>query len=326
MSLTNQTRAAVCAAALLIAAGVVAVRAQDNQAPAQVAPAAPAAQPEPARNPTDVVAHVGGQAITEQDVIVARKEFAGELSKVPPEQQHSVLVDAVVNMELFALAAHDAGLDKAPEFAARLAFLQQQALRDVYVEKEIVNSLTPEDVQKGYQDLVVGKFKPEEQVRARHILVDNEDAAKKIIEELKGGAKFEDLAKQSKDPSGQNGGDLGYFGHGQMVPEFEQAAFALEVGKFTETPVKSQFGWHVIKVEDKRMSEPPKLEEVQDELRNYLLRQKFEGAMAALRNKYPVEIVGKAPANGAAPQGGASDAPAAAPAGEQPATGAQPAN
>jgi peptidyl-prolyl cis-trans isomerase C len=311
MPFTTKTRAAVLAAALLVAAGGLAVHAQDNQA----AQPAPAAQPESARNPTDVVARVGDRAITEQDIDTARREFASELGRIPPEQQHSVLVDAIVNMQLFAMAAHDAGFDQTPEFAARLQFLQQQALRDVYVEKEIVGSLTPEELQKSYQDLVVAKFKPEEQVRARHILVDSEDEAKKIIEQLNGGAKFEDLAKQSKDPSGQNGGDLGFFGRGQMVPEFEQAAFALEPGKFTETPVKSQFGWHVIKLEEKRMSTPPTFEEVQDELKNHLLRQKFDAAMTALRDKYKVEIVGGQPA--AEPQGGA---------GEQPATGAQPQN
>ena len=91
-------------------------------------------------------------------------------------------------------------------------------------------------------------------MHARHILVDTKEEAEKIIDDLKGGASFEELAKQSKDPSGQNGGDLGFFGEGQMVPEFEKAAFALEPGQFTQEPVQTQFGWHVIKVEEKRMS------------------------------------------------------------------------
>lgn len=306
MAFTMKTGAAACAAALLLAAVASTAYAQDNPVPAEQPAAAAAA------DPAAIVARVGDQAVTEQDVIVARREFASELARIPPEQQHGVLVDAVVNLKLFALAAREAGLDKDPEFAARRDFLEQQALRDVYVEQKIVATLTPEELQEAYKTLVVGGFKPEEQAHARHILVDSEDAAKKIIEQLKGGASFEELAKQSKDPSGQNGGDLGFFGHGQMVPEFDKAAFSLEPGKFTEAPVKSQFGWHVIKLEEKRMSEPPKFEEVEGELRNHLLRQKFDAAMAALRDKYKVEIVAApAPAAGAAPAKPAGEAPAA---------------
>ncbi len=284
------------------------------------------------------MARVGDRDITEEQVTIARQEFGSELGRVPEEQQRGVIVDALINMELLAQAARDAGLDNGPTFTARLEFLEQQALRNAYVEQEIVPSLTPDELQKGYQSFVVGEFKPEEQVRARHILVETKEQADKIIADLKAGGAFEELAKQSKDPSGQNGGDLGYFGKGQMVPPFEAAAFALEPGKFTETPVQTEFGFHVIKVEEKRMSEPPPLAEVENELRNYLLRQKFESVMASLRDKYPIEIVGQpAPAGGAEPAGAApageapaggessggapaeSDAPAAAPAaGEQP--------
>ena len=182
-----------------------------------------------------------------------------------------------------------------------------------------MGSRTP-SLQDGYQSLVVKAHKPVPQVRARHILVDTKEEAEKIIEELKGGADFAELAKQSKDPSGQNGGDLGFFGAGQMVPEFEKAAFALEPGQFTQEPVKSQFGWHVIKVEEKRMSEPPSFAEVEAQLRNYLMRQKFETVLAGLRDKYPVEIVDQ-PAAPAAPEA-APATPEAAP--ETPAPAEQP--
>ena len=180
-----------------------------------------------------------------------------------------------------------------------------QALRNAYVEQSVVNALTAEDLTKGYETLILAEFKPQEQLHARHILVDTKEAAEKIIADLKGGASFEELAKQSKDPSGQNGGDLGFFGRGQMVPAFETAAFALQPGAVTEAPVQTEFGWHVIKLEEKRMSEPPKIEEVEGELRNYLLRQKFEGVMASLRDKYAVEIVGE-PAEAAPAAGGSA--------------------
>jgi peptidyl-prolyl cis-trans isomerase C len=325
MPLTLKTRtaalSAVCMAALL-AAGTLGVRAQDpapdaaqpaQAEPAQAAPApAQDAAAAPTADPNAVVARVGDRDITEAQVAIARQEFGSELGQVPEAQQRGVIVDALINMELLAQAARGAGLDKGPDFAARLQFLEQQALRNAYVEKEIVPSVTPEELQKGYQTVIVGEFKPEEQVRARHILVDTKEQADKIIADLKAGGAFEELAKQSKDPSGQNGGDLGYFGKGQMVPPFEAAAFALEPGKFTETPVQTEFGFHVIKVEEKRMSEPPPMAEVENELRNFLLRQKFESVMAGLRDKYPIEIVGQP-----APAGGAE--PAAAPAGEAPA-------
>ena len=323
MAFTITTRTAVCAAALLIGAGAFSARAQDAAQPAApAAQTAPAAQAEAPRNPETVVARVADQTITEAEVDIARAEFAAELQQVPPAQQRSLLIDALINMKLLAKAARDANLDQTPEFEARRHFIELQALRNAYVQDVIVSSLTPGELQAGYESVVVAQHKPQEQVRARHILVESKEEAEKIIADLKGGAAFEELAKQSKDPSGQNGGDLGYFGRGQMVPPFEQAAFALEVGAITEEPVQSDFGWHVIKLEEKRMSPPPTLAEVEGELRNHLLRGKFESTMAELRDKYEIEIVAPPGAadGGAAPAGSASDAPAAAPAaGEQPA-------
>ena len=331
MAFTITTRTAVCAAALLVGAGAFSARAQDAAQPAApAAQSAPAAQAAPAqtevqRNPEDVVARVADQTITEAEVDIARAEFAAELQQVPPEQQRSLIIDALINMKLLAKAARDAKLDQTPEFEARRHFIELQALRNAYVQDVIVGSLTPEELQAGYESVVVAQHKPQEQVRARHILVESKEEAEKIIADLKGGAAFEELAKQSKDPSGQNGGDLGYFGRGQMVPPFEQAVFALDVGAITEEPVQSQFGWHVIKLEEKRMSTPPALAEVEGELRNHLLRGKFESAMAALRDKYEVEIVAPPGATGGGSPAAAP--PASAPAGgQQPASGAQPQN
>ena len=304
---------------LSAAALTVVVRAQDaTPAPAAEA-ATPPASSEPARDPSAVVARVGDATVTEREVLLARDAFANELANVPEPQWRSVLIDAVVNMKLLAQGAREAGLDKGEAFDAQLEFLKLQALRNAYVEQAIVQGLTDAELQQGYQTLVVAGHKPEQQVRARHILVETKEAAEKIIAELKGGAAFEELAKQSKDPSGQNGGDLGFFGPGQMVPPFEAAAFALEPGKMTETPVESQFGWHVIKVEEKRMSEPPKFEEVEAQLRNFLMRQKFETVIAALRDKFPVEIIDQ-PAAPATPSESAPGTAPAAPADAAPAT------
>jgi peptidyl-prolyl cis-trans isomerase C len=291
--------AAASAVVLLAAAGIPAVRAQDATQPqAELTAAAP--------DPAAVVARVGDTAITEQDLSIAREAFEGELANVPEEQKRSVMIDAFVNMHLLAQAAEDAGIDETEAFAKRLDFMRLQALRNEYVSEAVIGSLTEDELKKSYQTLVVEQHTPQEEVHARHILVDTQEAAQKIIEDVKAGGSFEEIAKQSKDPSGQNGGDLGFFGKGQMVPEFEQAAFALEAGQMTQEPVQTQFGWHVIKVEEKRMSEPPAFEQVEPQLRNYLMRQKFETVITELREKYPVEIVGEA-----APEEPAAEAPAA---------------
>lgn len=299
MSRMTRIGAAASAFALLLAFGVQVVRAQQA---ADATAAAPA-------DPNAVVARIGETTITEHQLALAREYFDSELARVPEAQKRAVVIEAFVNMEVLAQAAQDAGLDKTEDFAARLAFVNKQALRNAYVRNEIIGGLSDEDLQQAYQKLVVGPFKPEEEVRARHILVETKEAAEKIIADLAGGASFEELAKaQSKDPTGQNGGDLGFFGKGRMVPEFEAAAFALEPGETTKEPVQSKYGWHVIRVEEKRMSEPPPFAEVEPQLRNYLLRERFAKVLGELRDKYKVEIVGEA-----APAG-SPDAAAPAPA------------
>lgn len=327
---------AVSVALLLSTAITFSVRAQDTAptpAPDAAAPAAAAAPAEPPRDPSKVVAKAGTAEITEGDIALAQEAFASELSNVPKEQWRSMLVDAVINMELMAQGARDAGLDKGPEFDRRVEFLKLQALRNAFVEHEVVKDVADAELQQAYQTLVVAQHKPEQQVHARHILVDTKEQAEKIIADLKGGAKFEDLAKQSKDPSGQNGGDLGFFGPGQMVPPFEKAAFALKAGEITQEPVQTEYGWHVIKVEETRMSQPPSFDEVKDQLKNYLLRQKFEQVTASLRDKYKVEILdptaeppAQAPADAAPADDTGMPAEDAAPAPDaQPAEGAAPA-
>lgn len=295
--------AAASMIALVFSLGALAVRAQDAAGESQDVVAQPAAE----TDPDAVVARVGDQTITEKNLKYARQAFASELANVPDAEKRGVVIDAFINMLLLAQGAEEAGLDQTDDFATQLEFMKLQALRNAYVRDAIMNGLSDEEMQKGYQELVVDQHEPEEEVHARHILVEKKEDAEKIIEQLKAGDSFEELAKQSKDPSGQNGGDLGFFRRGQMVKPFEDAAFALEPGEMTEEPVESQFGWHVIKVDEKRMSEPPSFDQVEEQLRNYLLRQKFETVIAGLRDKFPVEMVGE--------EEPAADAPAEA---EQP--------
>jgi len=249
---------------------------------------------------TTPVAKVGDLTITAGDVTQAQADFSQELAQVPAERRQSILIDVLVDMALLAGAAEAVGLDQGPAFKRRLAFLRTRALRNIYVEKEIVGTITPDQIKAEY-DKQSADFKPEEEISARHILVASKEEAEALIAELDGGKDFAELAREkSTGPSGPNGGDLGRFSRGRMVPEFEAAAFGLAAGAHSAEPVQTQFGWHVIKVEEKGESSPPPLAQMEEQVRSALVRQNFETVMTRLRAETPVEIIG-------APAGGGSD-------------------
>src|SRR5690606_19691558 len=172
----------------------------------------------------------------------------------------------------------------------RMALLRERALHSAYIEETIAGSVTDEQVRARY-DEQVSQMPASEEIRARHIIVDTEDEAKAIIAELDAGGDFEAIAKEkSKDGAAAQGGDLGYFSKGRMVPEFEEAAFAMEVGAHSKEPVKTQFGFHVLKVEDKRNVAPPAFEQVSQQFRSLLLREAYFDAVNTLREAATVEI------------------------------------
>ncbi|MBO6891996.1 MAG: peptidylprolyl isomerase [Roseibium sp.] len=244
-----------------------------------------------AQEPDDVVAKVGDVEITEADIAFAARDLGQELQRVPPAQWRQVLLDVVVDMELMAQAARKDGLDQDPEFKKQLAHLEMRALRNAYLAQKVQGGITDEDLQKAY-DEQFADFEGVEEINARHILVKEKAEAEAIVKELEGGADFAELAREkSTGPSGPNGGDLGFFGKGQMVKPFEDAVFALEKGEFTKEPVETQFGWHVIKLEDTRKQEKPPLEAVGDQLRQGLIRDRYEEIMAGLKNDIGVEIL-----------------------------------
>lgn len=239
----------------------------------------------------DVVARVGNTEITQRDLDIATADFGQELAQMPEEQRRKVLVDVLVDLEILADAARAAGMDKTETFEHRLEFLTKRALRNAYVEQNVLESVSEADIDAAYQEQIKS-FEPQEEVRARHILVASKEDAETIIKELDSGTDFAALAREkSTGPSGPNGGDLGYFAKGRMVPEFEQAAFALDTGGHSSEPVQSQFGWHVIKVEDRRDTSPPPLSELEAEIRQNLVREKFETVMEGLKSKTTIEIV-----------------------------------
>jgi peptidyl-prolyl cis-trans isomerase C len=197
------------------------------------------------------VATVGDLTITASDVAQAEADFSQELAQVPAERRQSILIDVLVDMALLAGAAEAAGFDKEPDFQRRMAFLRTRALRNIYVEKKIVGTITPDQIKAEY-DKQSAEFQPQEEISARHILVASKEEAEALVAELDAGKDFAELAKEkSTGPSGPGGGDLGRFSRGRMVPEFEAAAFELEAGSHSAEPVQTQFGWHVIKVEGK---------------------------------------------------------------------------
>lgn len=286
-------------AALLVAAPAVAAFAQDAAAPAPANATAPAAEapansaaPAPTApvDPNAVVAKVGDQTITEADLTFAAEDMAQDLSQMPPDERRAFLVRILVDMKVMSEAARAQGMDKTEIFAQRLKYLEERALRRAYFNDEIAKGITEEAARAEY-DKFVAAFKPQEEVHASHILVESEDKAKELKAELDKGADFATLAKaNSIDPGKDNGGDLGFFAKGQMVPEFETAAFALKNPGDISEPVKSQFGWHIIKLDEKRESSPPTFEQVAPQIQQQLLMRAFTEKVAGLMKDQKVEI------------------------------------
>jgi peptidyl-prolyl cis-trans isomerase C len=267
--------------------------AEDAAAPATDAAAAPAADPAaaPAQPAPDaVVATVGDQTITEADLSFAAEDLQKELQQVPEQERRAFLVTVLIDMKVMAKAARDAGMDQSDLFKRRVSYLEDRTLRRSYFSDKIAASVTEETIKAAY-DKYVAAFTPEEQIHARHILVATEDEAKAVKADLDGGKPFEvEAMDKTTDPSGkQNGGDLGFFGKGQMVPEFEAAAWALQPGQVSE-PVKSQFGWHIIKLEEKKMSEPQPMAQLVQQLGQQAMFEAYDVAIAGFKAAMPVSI------------------------------------
>ncbi len=303
--MTNTHLARLAAAALLLSSTALAANAQDT-APAETPPAAaePAAPAEPAPaqaepvDPAAVVARVGGSEITEGDLAAALADLGPQFAQLPPEQGRIAVLAALIDIRSLSLEAQEAGLENDPLVERRIAFLRDRALHNAYFEQEGVEAITDEELRTRYDTEIaaMAPAEPTEEVNARHILVATREEAEAIIDELDGGADFAELAtERSSDPgSGQRGGDLGWFGPGQMVPAFETAAFALEPGSYTQEPVESQFGWHVIQTTEKRTAEPaepPAFEDVSEQVRQVVLRERYIEIVRAAREELDVEYV-----------------------------------
>jgi peptidyl-prolyl cis-trans isomerase C len=242
----------------------------------------------PASTSDPVIARVNGVDIKQSDLALAEEDVGADMQAASPEAKREHLISYLADIIMVTQAADKKNIADNPDFKRRLAFLRSKLLMGYELQQEAKTALTDEALKQTY-DEAVKSMSGQEEVRARHILVEGEDEAKAIIEQLKGGADFAKLAKEkSKDPGAAEGGDLGYFTKDQMVPEFADVAFKMYPGQLSN-PVKTQFGWHVIKVEDKRIKQPPEFEKVKDQIEAYLARKAQSDFIAKLRQSAKVE-------------------------------------
>jgi peptidyl-prolyl cis-trans isomerase C len=235
-----------------------------------------------------VLAKVNGSEIRQSDVTAAEKDIGASLAQLDPASRQASVVQLLIDLKLVAKAAEDKKIADTPDFKQKLAFTRSRLLMDTLLDQEGKAAVTDAALKKVYDD-AAKQISGEEEVHARHILVGTEAEAKEVIAKLKKGADFAELAKkESKDPGASDGGDLGFFTKDQMVPEFSAAAFALKPGQISD-PVKSQFGWHVIKVEEKRARKAPPFDQVKPQLEAFVIRKAQAEYVAKLRSDAKIE-------------------------------------
>src|SRR5215813_14177954 len=235
-----------------------------------------------------VLAKVNGVEIKKSDVALAEEELGPSLAQMDPATKDENVLAFLIDMKIVAKAAEDKKLADNDEFKKRLNFTRNRLLMDSLLAQEGKAATTDDAMKKVYEE-ATKQITGEQEVRARHILVETEDEAKAVKAELDKGADFAELAKKkSKDPGASDGGDLGFFTKDQMVPEFSAVAFALEPGKISD-PVKSQFGWHIIKVEEKRNRKPPEFDQVKAQIETYVTRKAQADYVGKLREGAKIE-------------------------------------
>ena len=245
-----------------------------------------------AEDTDQVVARANGVDIRASDLAYAEEEIGGNMPNLPPQQKRDYLITYLADVIVLSQTAEQQKLGERPDVKHRLVFDHNRLLMEALLQDAGRSALTEEAEHKVY-DEAVKQMPTEEEVHARHILVPTEDEAKAVLADLKKGADFAAVAKEkSKDPAAAEGGDLGYFTKDQMVPEFSAVAFKLGKGELSD-PVKSQFGWHIIKVEDKRKKPAPDFAQVKDQVETYVQRKAQAEFITKIREGAKVERVDK---------------------------------
>lgn len=236
-----------------------------------------------------VVARVNGFEIKQSDLDFAASEVGPRLGTVRPEDRKRVLMQFMIENELFAGAGEQEKLDESDTFDKRAAYHRRRALRDAFFDKNVRGAVDDAEAKKVFEENI-SKVKPEQEISARHILVDTEDEAKEVKAQLEGGSDFAKLAAEKSKDKNAEGGSLGFFSRGQMLKPFEDAAFALDVGKLSE-PVKTSFGWHIIEIQEKRNQKLPSFDDVKDPIISQLVVRKAQSVVGDLRSKAKIEIL-----------------------------------
>lgn len=230
-----------------------------------------------------VVATVDGEKVMLSDLQALHADLPEQIRKIPLERIYRPLLEQVIQMKLLSARARADGLDRSPAVERRLRALADRVLQQAYLDTHIDKAVTEDQLARAYKDFAA-KHRGEEEAKARHILVKTKKQAMAVIEALDKGGRFAELAKEkSIGPSKAGGGDLGWFARGQMVKPFADAAFALKKGAYTGVPVQTQFGWHVILLEDRRRMPPPPFEEKRAELRAELGQKLMAAEVERLR-------------------------------------------
>ncbi|WP_269388507.1 peptidylprolyl isomerase [Hoeflea alexandrii] len=238
-----------------------------------------------------VVATVAGVEIRASELTLAEGDLDPQFARLPDEQRRVAALAAVIDIKTLARKAETEKLDQTEEFKRLMAFQRDRALHNAIFKSEVVDPVSEADIKARYEKEIAA-VPPEEEISARHILLKTEEEAKAVIAELDAGKDFAELAKEkSTGPSAGQGGDLGFFTKGRMVPEFEAVAFTLKAGEYAKEPVQTQFGWHVIKVEERRESAPPAFEEVADQVRQLLMRERYGELIRTARSETAIDVL-----------------------------------
>ena len=244
----------------------------------------------PAAEDNPIVARVDGQEIRQSDVTTAYSRLPDNYKQAPINVIFPQIVQQLVDGELLAVAGRADNLQDDPDVKRQMAEFEKVAIQQTYMNRLIQNGIEEEAVRENY-DATIGKTEGPLEVRASHILVEDEKDATDIIKAIQGGKDFADLARdRSTGPSAPRGGDLGYFVRSAMVQPFADAAFALKPGDLGPDPVKTEFGWHIIKVVDKRRKPAPSFEESRGQIEQQLTRELITAHMAELRANAKVEL------------------------------------
>jgi peptidyl-prolyl cis-trans isomerase C len=251
-----------------------------------------AAAPLRAEDSSPVVARANGVDIHESDLTFAEEEIGGNMPQMGPDQKRDYLITYLADVIVMSQAAEQKKVGDNPDVQRRLSFDRNRVLMEALLQQAGKAAVTDAAMKQVYDD-AVKQMPAEQEVHARHILVPTEEEAKAIEAELKKGADFATLAKEkSKDPGAADGGDLGYFTKDQMVPEFAEAAFKLDKGQISD-PIHTQFGWHIIKVEDKRTKPTPTFDQVKVQLENYVAHRAQAELVDSLRKSAQIERLDK---------------------------------